>query len=262
MLKISACIEMLFTEYDFYDRISAAKKVGLDGIEFWGWTNKDIKRIDELKDELDIVITGCTVGSNDQVVAETWGKCGLLYPEYHEQFLKALEETTKVANNLDIPNIIVTVGQERHDVNRELQHESIVSALKKAAPIVEDQGITLVVEPLNILVNHKGYFLYSSAEGFDIINEVASPNIKLLYDVYHQQITEGNLIETIRNNIDLIGHFHIADVPGRNEPGTGEICYENVLKTIGGLGYQGYIGLEYQPVARTEETVRRILKML
>lgn len=262
MLKISACIEMLFTEYDFYDRISAAKRSGLDCVEFWGWTNKDIKKIDDLKEELGVVVTACTVGSSDEAVAATLGKCGLLYPEHHEQFLKALEETVKAANYLDIPNIIVTVGQERHDVNREFQHESIVTALKKAAPIVETEGITLVMEPLNVLVDHKGYFLYSSAEGFRIINEVASPNVKLLYDVYHQQITEGNLIDTIRKNIDLIGHFHIADVPGRNEPGTGEICYENVLKAIDALAYQGYIGLEYKPVAGTDETVRHILKML
>jgi hydroxypyruvate isomerase len=114
------------------------------------------------------------------------------------------------------------------------------------------------VEPLNIAVNHKGYYLYSSAEGFDIIRAVGSPNVKLLYDIYHQQVTEGNLIQTITENIELIGHFHVADVPGRHEPGTGEINYANVLKAIDETGYNGYVGLEYAPKASALESLRKV----
>ena len=104
--------------------------------------------------------------------------------------------------------------------------------------------MTIVLEPLNILVDHMGYYLVTSKEGFDVIREVNSPNVKLLFDVYHQQTSEGNLISNIRNNIDLIGHIHLGDVPGRKEPGTGEINYRNVFKAICESGYTGYCALE------------------
>ena len=141
----------------------------------------------------------------------------------------------------------MTVGQQLAGVGREQQHAAIVNALRGLAPRAQQHGVTIVVEPLNILINHKGYFLSTSEESFQIIDEVGSPAIKVLFDVYHQQITEGNLINNITTFFDKIGHFHIADNPGRNEPGTGEINYANVLRTIDDLGYSGYIGLEYRP---------------
>jgi hydroxypyruvate isomerase len=128
--------------------------------------------------------------------------------------------------------------------------------LKHVAPLFEKSGITLVLEPLNILCDHMGYYLASSYEAFEICNVVGSKNIKVLYDIYHQQITEGNLIPTIRKYFDLIGHFHVADVPGRNEPGTGEINYRNVFRAIEDLGYDKYVGLEYSPTIDTAETLK------
>jgi hydroxypyruvate isomerase len=109
-------------------------------------------------------------------------------------------------------------------------------------------------------VNHKGYYLATSAEGFEVIREVGSPAVKLLFDIYHQQITEGNLIANIRAGIDLIGHFHTADNPGRNELGTGEINYRNVFKAIEETGYQGF-GLEYAPIADPAETLKGALAL-
>jgi hydroxypyruvate isomerase len=113
-----------------------------------------------------------------------------------------------------------------------------------------------VLEPLNTLKDHRGYFLASSYEAFEIIEEVGSPAVKVLYDIYHQQITEGNLIPTITENIGLIGHFHVADVPGRHQPGTGEINYKNVFAAIDGSGYNRYVGLEYGPTVATADTIK------
>ncbi len=137
----------------------------------------------------------------------------------------------------------------------------MVACLKTAAPLAEEAGVTLVLEPLNILVDHPGYFLTSSREGFEIVEQVGSPAVKLLYDIYHQQVTEGNLIATITSHIDLIGHFHAADVPGRHEPGTGEINYANVLAAIDEAGYEGFIGLEYAPTVATAESLQAVLSM-
>ena len=116
-----------------------------------------------------------------------------------------------------------------------------------------------MVEPLNILVNHRGYFLSQSKEAFQIIDEVGSSNVKILFDIYHQQISEGNLIANITANIDKIGHFHVADNPGRHEPGTGEINYTNVFAAIRKTGFDGFVGMEMWPVGDHAEAVRKTM---
>ena len=125
----------------------------------------------------------------------------------------------------------------------------------------EEAGVTLVLEPLNVLTNHMGYFLDSSYEAFAIIEEVGSPAVKLLFDVYHQQISNGNLIDTIKKFGHLVGHYHIADVPGRNEPGTGEINYPNVFRAIDATGYQAYVGMEYRSLAPSADTFAAVKAM-
>ncbi|MDQ3054782.1 MAG: TIM barrel protein, partial [Actinomycetota bacterium] len=126
-----------------------------------------------------------------------------------------------------------------------------VENLKRAAPLAEDAGIVLMSEGLNS-VQTPGYFLDTSTLGFEIVDEVNSPAVKFQYDVYHMQIMEGNLIDTIKANVVKIAHIQIADVPGRHEPGTGEINYPNVLKAIEDAGYDGYVAFEYVPLGGTE----------
>jgi len=118
----------------------------------------------------------------------------------------------------------------------------------------------MVIEPVN-LIDHKGCFLSRCEEGFKLIREVGSPNVKLLYDFYHQQITEGNLIGNAIKNFDLIGLFHVGDVPGRHEPGTGEINYKNIFKALKEKGYEGYIGLEFMPTIDHVDAVRQTIKL-
>lgn len=252
---------MLFRDVDFYDRFAAAKAAGLDAVEFWGWPGKDIGRIKSLAAENGLVISDfCVAAQNPEWAAEFNAK-RLLDRSGIGAFVKATEETITVAKELNVQTLIVTVGQERNDVTRSEQHTNIVLALKAAAPILEDAGVVLVVEPLNTMVNHRGYFLASGYEAFGILEEVGSPNVKLLYDVYHQQITEGNLIDNIKKYTSLIGHMHIADVPGRHEPGTGEINYRNVFKAIEESGYNRYVGMEYRAQKPDAETVRTTIEL-
>ncbi len=185
----------------------------------------------------------------------------LVDPANRPKLPDALKRSVEVAHELDCKRMLVTTGNEIEGIPRERQHQSIVDGLKVAAEIVEKAGITLCLEPLNILVNHRGYYLYTSAEGFQIIDEVGSPNVRLLYDIYHQQITEGNLIATITANIDKIQHFHVADVPGRHEPGTGEINYRNVFKSISESGYDGFVGLEFWPECPDDNALKMLLDM-
>jgi hydroxypyruvate isomerase len=117
-----------------------------------------------------------------------------------------------------------------------------------------------VVEPLNVHVDHAGNYLDSSAEAADIVRKIDSPNFKLLYDVYHMQIMEGNIIANITKNIDIIGHFHSAGVPGRHELNIGELNYLNIVKQIDALGYKGKFGLEYSPSGADSSASLKSLK--
>jgi hydroxypyruvate isomerase len=251
MIKLSVCIEALYNKFPYIERIEKSAAIGVNAFEFWGWGNKDIDAIKAAKDKFGLTLA--TFG------ADAGGP--LVDPSNRGKIADGMKQSAEVAHKLDCKGLIVTTGNEIPDVRRGTQHQSIVDGLKIAAKIMEDEGIILCLEPLNILVNHKGYYLATSAEGFEIIDEVGSPNVKLLYDIYHQQITEGNLIDTITANIDKIGHFHLADVPGRHEPGTGEINYKNVFKSIAETNYQGFFGTEYWSIGSDDDSLKMLLDM-
>ncbi len=261
-LKFSPCIEMMFNQVDFYDRFKLVKDAGLSAAEFWGYADRDLGRVKAIIDELGMVVSSMCLGTRDKELADEYGKRMLLCEDSGDYMYKVVKESIENARALGVQKLIITAGQERNDITHAEQHSHIVRALKKAAPLFEDAGIIGVLEPLNILCNHRGYFLSSGYEAFGIISEVDSPNIKVLYDIYHQQITEGNLSDNITKFFKYIGHFHVADVPGRHEPGTGEINYRHIFKLIDGLGYDGYVGLEYSPTKDSAETVKQVLALV
>ena len=251
MVKFSVCIEMIFRDLPFLDRIDAVAEAGYSAFEFWGWRTKDLTGILQRKRKygLDVAIFGVDPTGH------------LVDPTVRNEFIKGVKTSVETAHKLECPTLLVTVGNELEGVPRKKQHESIVEGLREASKIAEKAGVTLALEPLNVLVDHKGYYLYSSAEGFEILREVNSSNVKLLYDIYHQQITEGNLIDTITKNISSIAHFHVGDVPGRHEPGTGEINYANVFKKIDEAGYRGYVSLEFRPLKDPKEALEKVKKL-
>jgi hydroxypyruvate isomerase len=238
-LKLSVCVEMIFRELPFLERLDQVAAAGYSAFEFWRFADKDVKAIRARMQELGLACA---------TFAGTMG-VPLVDPSRRAELRPAIAEALGVARQLDCPTIIATTGNSLPGVSREEQHASVVAALRELAKPCEEQGVTLVLEPLNVLVDHQGYYLDRSAEGFEILDEVGSPAVKLLYDIYHQQITEGNLIATMTANLAKIGHVHVADVPGRHEPGTGEINYRNVFGALDRAGYARYVGLEYRPRA-------------
>ena len=252
MIRLSACIEMVYSDLPFEDRIRKTAQMGIPAIEFWGWFGKDLAGIASVTKELGLPVAAVSLSGPG-------GPFSLLDGAGTQAFVERVAQTIEAIKPLGKPCIITTSGNELPGVSRAAQHDSLTQCIAAAAPILEKEGFTLVLEPLNPHVDHKGVYLAHSAEGFAIIDAVNSPNVKLLYDVYHQQITEGNLIDTIRNNIDKIGHIHTADVPGRNEPGTGEICYPNVLKAISQTGYAGYVGMEFRLTCAPEQALAHML---
>ena len=150
-------------------------------------------------------------------------------------------------------------------------HSALPQEMERAHDIVAPQGITMIlevintlapVEPLNPITNHHEYYLDRTPEAFGIVREVGSPFLKILFDLYHVQIMEGNLIETLRANIRAIGHFHVGDVPGRHEPGTGEINYRNVFRAIRETGYRDYVAMEYVPSRDAMSTLADVRAMV
>lgn len=261
-MKFSACGSW-FDPDDFETKIVNAAREGFEGIEILGWNRTDTKRAGQILTDNNITLSAILIQSkkpeNMPILSNTHG---MVYEDARPVFLEAMKETVEAANNMHVPNIVVTTGNERHDISREAQHAIIVETLKQLAPIAEAANVTIVLEPLNVLVNHPGYYLTSSAEAFEIIREVNSDCVKVLFDIYHQQITEGNLIENILKNIDLIGHFHMADVPGRKEPGTGEINYWNILCAISETEYDGWLAFECGKSVPLDELIEDMFQLI
>lgn len=175
------------------------------------------------------------------------GGAGVVDPDQHPIFVEELKTAIEVAPLVDAKFMTVCTGNELPGVPREEQRRNVIEGLQKAVPLLEKADLVIVVEPLNVLVSHPGYFLARSDEAYDIMKAIGSPHVKILFDIYHQQITEGNLINNIRQYYDEIGYFQFADVPGRHEPWTGEINYRGVFKAIHDLGYKGFLGAELGP---------------
>ena len=189
--------------------------------------------------------------------------CGLVNPREREAFLDEVERAIEAAKKVDSKQLVVLTGNELGGMPRAEQMSNAVAALRAAAPLLEKNGITAVVEVLNTYVDHAGYFLYHMNDAAELIDRVGSLNVRILCDLYHVQIMEGNLINNLRAHIDRIGHFHIGDVPGRHEPGTGEVNYRNVFRAIYDLGerFEGTAALEYGPLVPLEQNLADMRKL-
>ena len=233
------------------DALALLTRLGYDGYEMFDWRDPKVMDIFvSLKDKYPLSCE-CLV-ANKGVTAPG---CGLVNPREHEEFLKQTQLAIDAARAVGAKQLVTLTGNEMGGVPRSEQMANAVAAMRAAAPMLEKNGMTAIVEVLNTYVDHAGYFLYYVRDGAELIDRVGSPNVKLLFDIYHVQIMEGNLIESIRSNIDRIGHFHVGDVPGRHQPGTGEINYRNVFKAIYDQGdrFRGSVALEYSPTVPVEQ---------
>lgn len=235
--KPSVCIDAVFEGKLYNEACASVKRAGISAIEFWGWWDCDLEALQAAQKTNGLDISACCTKF-----------ISLVDPDLRDDYLDGLEESIAAAQWLGTKILISQVGDFQVGVPREEQKQSLIDGLKEAAPMLENAGITLVIEPLNELVDHEGYFLIRSDEAFEIVDAVASPNIKVIFDIYHQQISEGHLIKNIVSNIDKIGHFHAAGNPGRHELQNGEINYPAVFKAIQDTDFEGYVGLEYWPL--------------
>jgi hydroxypyruvate isomerase len=259
-MKKSLCIEMFFTDVPFEDRFRLAKGAGFDYIEFWSWVDKDIPRIKDLCRKHAL---GIASFSGDQSLS-------LIDENRQTDYLRFVEGSLEIAGFLGCENLVIHSNGlgDRGVVLNSYDHlsclqkiEAMAETLKGLARRAEMAGVTLLLEALNTRMDHPGNFLSTTTQAVELVGSVESPWIKILYDIYHMQIMEGNIIDTLRNYIDLIGYIHIADVPGRHEPGTGEINFPNVMTALRELGYGGFVGFELSPLQEPGKAASLLLAL-
>ena len=244
-MELGLCIEMALTDLPFEDRVRKAGDLGFRNVEMWfvdgsyTGTPEDLARLAKAQG---VRITNTVIGAPDGTIGG-----GLTNPRKRAQWLERARTTIDFTRRAQIPATIVCTGNAIPGMTDQQMHESVIEGLKPTVELAEEAGITLLLEPLNTWYDHVGYWLASSDAAAAICRELGSERMQMLFDCYHMQIMEGDLANHIERNQDVIGHFHAAGVPGRNEVYRGEINYPFLLGRIEELGYGGVFGLEYQP---------------
>jgi hydroxypyruvate isomerase len=249
--KFAVNIEMWFRRLPFMERIKASAALGFPAYEFWPYEphRQRLDEIAELSKELGIACAQFTA----------WGfSPGMNDPKNHDAFVEKMEDACPAAKRLNCKLITVVAGDDIRGMSQRDMHENVIKALKSAVPICEKHDVTMILEPMNIRVDHKGHCLYGSTDALRICREVNSKALKINWDLYHMQISEGDLSGHLKEGIDQIGYLQLADHPGRNEPGTGEVHYNRVLKQAYDLGYRGFVGLECVPKADELTAAKRV----
>lgn len=246
--KISLMLWTVFNHMPFEQRLEKAAEAGYHNVELVGefeeWSDADYQNVARKRRELGI-----------QFDATGGLRRSLTDPAQRDAFLAEVKGILPAMDKLECPALIVLTGNKVPGMSHEAQHASCVEGLKRAADIVEPKGYKILLENIDPEENPK-YFLTSVAEGFDVIREVDHPHVRFLYDFYHEQISEGNLIEKLEKNVALVDLVHIADVPGRHEPGTGEINYTNIYKKLADLHYDRYVAMEFLPTGDEVTSLR------
>jgi hydroxypyruvate isomerase len=243
-MKKSICIEKIFLEVPFYERFKAVKDAGFDYVEFWTWEDKDNDRIQALVRAHALQVASI---SGDKLFS-------LIINEEREQYLEYLARSLIVAQSLQCQHVVVhsngiDKGKVTHDgagISYAKKVASMTRTLDRAAKMAEDAGVTLVLEAVNTY-SMPGYFLNTTVEAGDIVRVIGSPNLKILYDIWHMQQMEGNMAHYLTQYIDVLGYVHIGDAPERHEPGTGEINFDKIKRTLKSMGYEGVFGFELVP---------------
>lgn len=248
-MRLCVPIPCFFGDMDFCEGLRRVKALGYDAAETYNWKGLDFDAVRRTCEETGVeLLSMCT------------SEFRMTDPTFRQAWLDGLEESCQAANRMGVKRLITQVGQDT-GAPREQQHAAIVETLNLAQPILEKSGVTIMLEPLNTLVNHPGYYLWSAVEGFEIIREVNHPLVKLVYDIYHQQVMEGNIIPNITKNLDCIAHLHSAGHPGRNELQYGENDYKVIFAAVDKAGYTGACGLEYRPLMDPEESLREAMRL-
>ena len=252
MPRFSANISVMFKEHDFLDRIPIAKEYGFDAVEIQFPYEIPVNELVTRKQNYGVEIILINVGAGDL----TSGGPGIAsYPGREKEFQIAVEKAYEYAEHLQVKFVNVLAGNPPLDeFDKERCLDVLSSNLNYAAAKFENIGVKVLTEAVNTN-DRPGFLISTTPAAVGIIERAGHENLAIQYDLYHMQIMEGNLVETIQSNLDRIGHIQFADTPGRQEPGTGEINFFNLFNAIDEMGWKGWLGAEYIPSTRTESTL-------
>ncbi len=249
MPKFAANLTMLFNEVPFLERFAAAKAAGFEAVEYlfpYAYDKHELAAL--LKTNgLKQVLHNLPAGDWDA------GERGIAcHPDRVEEFRAGVDQAIAYATALGCPQVNCLAGKLPAGVTREQAHATFVANLKFAADKLKAAGLKLLIEPINSY-DIPGFFLNTTAQAAAILDEVGSDNLYIQYDLYHAQRMEGELAATVQKHLARIAHIQLADNPGRNEPGTGEMNYPFLFRHLDAIGYSGWIGCEYKPKTSTVE---------
>jgi hydroxypyruvate isomerase len=255
-MKPVICFEMLFDGAAAAEKIEKVADAGFKYVEFWGWRDKDIAAVKEVCRRRGVVVanfSGQRVGD-------------LVNRATHEALIADYQDALKTAAELDT-HILMVLAHELGEGGVVVNHYSEIPPEEKRAAIIEGlkkllphtpKDMQIVIEPLNTELDHTGYFLNDLKTASEIIEAVGDPRVKILCDLYHQGMMHDDPVELIENYVSSIGYVHIADYPGRNEPGTGSADWKAVLRALKASGYDGYVGFEYAPAGDSAVSLKAI----
>jgi len=246
--SLSVMLWTVYRDLPFLQRLEKVHEAGYRAVElveeFKNWQKQDFADARRKKQELGIVFDGTT---------GVWQP--LADPSAREVFLRSLRDFIPTMKELECSRLIMQTGNKVPGLSQEEMHLNCIETLKRGADIAAKNDIELLIENIDPEENPK-YFLTMSAEGFDIVRAVGNPHVKFLYDFFHEQIAAGNLIAKLEKNLDLLGLVHVADVPGRHHPGTGEINYSNIFRKLAQIGYSRYVAMEFIPLGDPVKELR------
>lgn len=253
-MELSLCLEMLFTDRPFLDRMKTAAELEYRAVEFWDWRGKDLEAIKR------------TASENHLTIAAMSGnrKHSLIDPEHRSGLLEEMKETLAVARDLDCRNVMMLSDILEADgsvappraMSAEEKTQSIVDGMRELLGLAKDAGATLLLEPLNTELDHRGCFLSRSEQGARIVQRINDSSAAMLYDIYHMSMMGEDVIAEIERHKPWIGYFHVADRPGRHEPGSGSIDYAAVSAYLKNIDYNGFIGMEFSASGSDREAAR------
>ena len=258
-MKLSLCLEMLFTDRPFIERMAIAARLGYRSIEFWDWRDKDISAVADSAAKHGLTIAAMSGNRHNALIA----------PDAHPSLVEEMEQVFEAAEQLNCRNIMMLSDVLNSDGSAaqtkprpaEEKLEAMAESLRVLAGHPAAEAFTLLVEPLNTALDHRGCFLNHSAPGVELVKRVDSERVKLLYDIYHMSMMNEDVLTEIERNFESIGYFHVADMPGRHQPGTGEIDYQAVNALLRRARYDGFIGMEFSALGPDEQAAMTPLQI-
>jgi hydroxypyruvate isomerase len=258
-MKLSVCVETLYTTCDLATRIESLRLHGIHEFELWDCGAYEAGALARVLEPGDVCLR-LFCGNRHHSLTDPTQRTG---------FLSELGDNLRLAVQLKCPTLtLLSDAVDAHGIplpsltplSRAEKLDSLQVGLVEAVALAKAAGVGLLLEPLNSTIDHPGYTLDDSTTAFEIVRAVGSQRLSVLFDAYHMQVMEGHVADTIEANLDVIGHVHVADVPGRHEPGTGEINFRQIARLLSMNGYSGYVGLECCPMVNDDEAVAAFIR--